>query len=352
MPLYRRPNSPFWWSKLYVNGKPHYFSTRQRNKSAALSFERAEAERLEKQAKREGHYSLATMSAAWVESKEAARTRDLTIKRFRSSLTVHILPFFGADRDVRTVGPADLEAFRTLRSKQAAAPTVGQDLTVLRQVLRFCAEVHGLMLTAPTVRNPRRRYEPKWRLLTPDELARLLVALANRDNRGREALPWALLVASTGMRMGRSGEVARLRWDMVDLEKRIIRIPGEITKTGRPRNVHLNDTAIEGLRMVHRSNAVGEVFRDKQHYQSWHAACQEAGIGYARPYDLRHTFASLLHASGRPLVQIRDLLGHTTWTMMNHYAHAFEEGLREAAQSVALPVPVRPPPRRIRKTIK
>ena len=66
MSLYRRPGSPFYWSKLYVKGNVVRFSTRERTKSAALLQERNRAARLERDAKIEGRYTLATLATKFI----------------------------------------------------------------------------------------------------------------------------------------------------------------------------------------------------------------------------------------------------------------------------------------------
>ncbi len=49
---------------------------------------------------------------------------------------------------------------------------------------------------------------------------------------------------------------------------------------------------------------------------------EAAGLGRWSPNELRHSAASLLSASGVPLEQIADLLGHTdTRMLLKHYRH-------------------------------
>ncbi len=52
------------------------------------------------------------------------------------------------------------------------------------------------------------------------------------------------------------------------------------------------------------------------------ALTEAAGLGRWSPNELRHSAASLLSASGVPLEQIADLLGHTdTRMLLKHYRH-------------------------------
>ena len=53
-----------------------------------------------------------------------------------------------------------------------------------------------------------------------------------------------------------------------------------------------------------------------------------------RIHDLRHSFASFLINGGRSLYEVQQLLGHSTATMTQRYAHLARETLLEAANTV------------------
>jgi integrase len=59
--------------------------------------------------------------------------------------------------------------------------------------------------------------------------------------------------------------------------------------------------------------------------RSFRPATEAIGLVAARPYDLRHSFASLLIHEGRPLMEIADQLGHSVETLLRHYAHLIAE---------------------------
>lgn len=354
MSLYRRPGSKYLWSKLYAGGHVHRFSTGATTKVEALRKEREEAHRLARLYKAEAVKSMATVAAQFLENVEADNLAPATRAKMEEHLTRQILPFFGEDREVSTIVVKELEDFKAKRGREVSPQTVGKELSTLRQMLDFAGEKLRLFPLGeiPTTRSPRLpRYEPKWRLLTEDELARLLIELQKQDRKGKEALPFFLLLMGTGMR---SGEAAALRWDWVDFDRNEIHLPAQITKTRRARDVPIGDAARAALETVKRSPAVGRVFRYRTHYIAWHRAVHAAGLARinrdepaktsgVRPHDLRHTFGSLLHASGNSMPTVRDILGHATLVMANLYAHTFRGELHAAVKSVAIPVPVTVP---------
>ena len=54
-------------------------------------------------------------------------------------------------------------------------------------------------------------------------------------------------------------------------------------------------------------------------------ALEAAGVGHARPYDLRHSFASLLLHEGRSPIYVARQLGHGAELTMQSYGHVIDE---------------------------
>jgi integrase len=70
---------------------------------------------------------------------------------------------------------------------------------------------------------------------------------------------------------------------------------------------------------------------DKSAWQMWRVdrwapACRAAGLDpVPRPYDLRHSFASLLLAEGRQPAYVARQLGHSLAVLLSTYAHLIDE---------------------------
>jgi integrase len=65
-------------------------------------------------------------------------------------------------------------------------------------------------------------------------------------------------------------------------------------------------------------------------YRNWRRrifapAAASAGVAGIRPYDLRHSFASLLLAQGRSVIDVADQLGHAPTLTLDTYGHVMRE---------------------------
>ena len=54
-------------------------------------------------------------------------------------------------------------------------------------------------------------------------------------------------------------------------------------------------------------------------------AAKAAGLGSIPPYDLRHSFVSLLIAERRTIIDVARQAGHSPTMALNTYGHVFDE---------------------------
>ncbi|QGW77784.1 tyrosine-type recombinase/integrase [Pseudomonas alkylphenolica] len=150
----------------------------------------------------------------------------------------------------------------------------------------------------------------------------------------------------TGVRLS---EGLALRWDAVDLEKKIAHIRrtvalGEVverTKTGKDRFVLLNERALRALEFAkdyaeRRRKGKGRVTESPfifppsknaefvqqtsdLHHQ-WRPVLKELGIRYRPPYNCRHTYATICLMSGLNPAFISQQLGHSVQMLLSTYA--------------------------------
>jgi site-specific recombinase XerD len=63
---------------------------------------------------------------------------------------------------------------------------------------------------------------------------------------------------------------------------------------------------------------------------------QKAGLRKLRLHDLRHQYASFLVNSGRSLYEVQKILGHSSHSVTERYAHLNSKSLMDAANSASV----------------
>jgi len=184
-----------------------------------------------------------------------------------------------------------------------------------------------------------READARSRVLTDKEMAKVLEALeAEGDPFVRAAFK---LLIETG---ARRSEVLRAKWDDIDLEQGLWRIPS--TKAGRPQVQPLLDSTIALLTGLDRTTSpfvIAGRFPDRPRAdlkKAWERIREAAGIPDVRIHDLRRTFG-LKVAKTAGLHAASKLLRHTTVRETERvYAPLGIDDLREALKKAHEPAEV------------
>jgi integrase len=206
-----------------------------------------------------------------------------------------------------------------------APATVNRYLATLSHMFTVAVKEWRLIDHNP-VRDITKKKEARGRVrfLSDAERDALLAACADSDWPTLYVL--VLLAISTG---ARRGELIHLQWDDVDLKgaQAIVRE----TKNGETRSLPLVGKALEALRALKVQGSAQSpwVFPQPSGFSGpyenfdgvWYDALKAAGIEDFRFHDLRHTTASYLAAQGASLLEIADMLGHKTLSMVKRYSH-------------------------------
>jgi len=176
------------------------------------------------------------------------------------------------------------------------------------------------------------------RYLSDDEVKRLVDVLTTDLAFGASYL--LLYLLSTGARLN---EAKQAKWDQVDLEKGIWRIPATNSKSKKTRSVPLNDSAIWVLGQLwtkgkHEYLFVNEATKKPwvTVTRAWYRLRAKAGIENLRVHDLRHSFASFLVNGGRSLYEVQQILGHSDPKVTMRYAHLSSRSLQDAANTASM----------------
>lgn len=171
------------------------------------------------------------------------------------------------------------------------------------------------------------------RYLSDDEVKRLVDVLTTDLAFGASYILMFLL--STGARLN---EAMQAKWEQVDLDNGIWRIPATNSKSKKTRSVPLNTSAMWVLDQLWTKDAHPFLFVNASTQKpfvtitrAWYRLRAKAGIENLRVHDLRHSFASILVNGGRSLYEVQQILGHSDPKVTMRYAHLSTKALQEAA---------------------
>jgi integrase len=284
---------------------------------------------------------------------------------------VHIAPWLD-DVPLGHIGAPLLHGWQAERIKAGVSPgTIAKARTLLSSVLRHAAE-SGAIIANPLslVRAPRSAPRDAVQPLSPITVERIRAAMLNPAPREvvasshgqrrrrcyelpapgtpqtwqRDALI-VLILAYAGLR---PGELRALPFGAVR-ENTILVQRGanpdgssKPTKNRQHRTVRLLPALAHDFREYDLANGGASEEKlilldddgrpwDKNTWQMWRAdrwvpACRAVRLDpVPRPYDLRHSFASLLLAEGRQPIWIAKQLGHSLAVFLSTYAHLIDE---------------------------
>ncbi len=288
------------------------------------------------------HYVTATWTPTF-----APALSDKTRKLYTLLYDTHISPTLGAV-PLRELRPDTISRWQSDRLRARAGPsTVRKSLTLLGGILQRAVE-SGRIATNPArlVRVAPMPRRAEVRPFAPAAIEKMRAASCLRDATLLSVLAYAGL---------RPGEALALRWG--DVRDRTLLIERSLslgvekdTKTAKHRTVRLLAPLAQNLRewklasgrpgdddLIFPGHGGGPW--SEPAYQSWRRrafkrAYEAAGVSHARPYDLRHTFCSLLLHEGRSVIYVARQLGHDARLTLGLYGHVIDE-LEDSPQQEA-----------------
>lgn len=229
----------------------------------------------------------------------------------------------------------------SLRRMGLAPASIARKRAALAAFCRFLVR-EGILDDDPfaALEGPARPERRLPRLLSTDEVARLLCAPDRRTPRGRRDAAFLELMYASGLRVS---ELLSLRAGDVDSKRGLLRVRG---KGGKERLIPVGAPALRALQ-AHRSDE-----RQRRAKSSdflfpsrsgraplgrglvWRAVREHAArAGLPRlpsPHWLRHSFATHLLNGGADVRVIQEMLGHARIATTQIYTHVATDRLREA----------------------
>ena len=286
--------------------------------------------------------TVAEFATVWWHRHAVPNLQPHTLANYASMLDVHVIPRLG-EVPLRLLTPDLISEMRAAM----AADKVGEQatlkaLTVLQSMLERAVE-WGRLESNPArrVRKPSQRRTRVVRPLPPETIEAMRAHLWRQGRQLDATLVEVLAYAGL-----RPGEALGLRWH--DVGERTLLVERSVafgqlksTKTGRSRTVRLLAPLADSLAAWHAATprpAPTDLIFPAPDGSPWNAdrarnwrnrafaeAAKAAGVPGARPYDLRHSFVSLLIGQGATVVEVARQAGHAPTMALDTYAHLFDE---------------------------
>jgi len=350
-------------------GKRHWETTNGNRKQAGLLL----AQRLQEIGRHEyqprsEQKTFDELADAYLAGHVRVNVRASTAKSYEGDLNRHILPYFKG-RKIREITPDDIDHFKShllekeikrkrkneiVINKGVGRRTVNKCLTLLSMMFRYALRYRWMSYN-PAAEVKKLRYPTikhdliDENTLTPDEINRLLDKADGR---------WWLLIMTaiyTGMRQG---ELLGLQWGDIDWNTKEIyvrrtfsdgRFSEPKTRSSR-RRIRIDETLVQELKHWKLQCPKGElelVFPNgagnpENHgnllNRGFYPALRRAGLRKIRFHDLRHTYVSLLIASGVDVKTASILAGHSSIKItLDIYGHLYPnsfDGIAERLHSL------------------
>lgn len=283
--------------------------------------------------KRKASPTMKEFGQRFLEEHVAVHCKPSTYGEYKRSVELFIDPKLGSHRII-DVTRADVV---NLHQSMKATPYQANRTLGVLSIMFTVAHTWGVRADGvnPCWKVKRYKEVKRERYLTPVELARLGKVLRESDGEA-EAANCIRLLLLTGCRLG---EIQTLKWDYVDMQTRVLRLPD--SKTGA-KIVPIGKAAIDVLNDIPKlknnpyvitGRIEGQYLTDIQ--KPWRRLRKRAGLDGLRIHDLRHSFASDALQLGQDLTMIGKLLGHTQVQTTARYAHLKTDPIRMAADNVA-----------------
>ena len=226
---------------------------------------------------------------------------------------------------------SDLEGYRNRRLRErAASGTVAGELRILKIAWRWGSQTG--ICPARDLPSPPLKVSPVRNRYTPTQTEAAMV-LQQLEGWERSAF---LVLATTGCRIG---EIASLRWDQIDLDRR------EITVTGKrkTRTIPVRDETVDALVAMDRTGAfvfpVAKTTLIQGLQRRLPMSCSAAGVPRFTPHGLRRMVQNTLAEAGVDIADYAAILGHSPQVALLHYRQVRPNSLRSAIAVAGLKLP-------------
>lgn len=258
------------------------------------------------------------------------RLRPATVRYYRSRLNTH---FRFGKRQLNDITRQDFQG--RIRGGPRTRSEQHHALVVARTLLNWAVREEFLEANPLAGMRWFRPPKPRERVLNEKEIGEVMWKAKLAPYPFGDIVTFLVL---TGMRRG---EVVALRWDWIDQSERLIMLPADATKNGRPHALPYGDLVAGSLSSLPEmgdylfpsNGGKGPVF------SGWGKSFERfvgtlENVGAFTLHDLRRTFATSHAKLGTPIHVTEKLLNHVSGTISGVAAiynrHSYLEEMRDA----------------------
>ena len=195
-----------------------------------------------------------------------------------------------SSRSIHEICKRDVIEVIAAVEQRGASVAANKTLKAIKTFLRWCVG-RAVLDHSPAEGIPLPTKEvPRDRVLTDDELARVVIAARNIGG------PYGAIVELLALTGQRREEAARCVWEEIDFHSRTWTLPNLRTKNAKPHVVHLSDQAIAVLSQAKRQGKLVFSVAGTHWFQDFSNAKREldalSGVNGWRLHDLRRTCVS------------------------------------------------------------
>ena len=259
------------------------------------------------------------------------------IKRNRSweaaQYQIKRLKEFFSEKNLSQITSKDIDDYKFARLMDVKPASVNRELACLSHLFNLAKKHKRFFGENPVaISKLLPEHNQIERILTPDE-ERVLI-----NSSSIELRPILACALNTAMR---KSEILTLKWENIDLDRKIITLNHTNTKSKKTKRIPINSTLRKLLleqKLKAGSSAHAFLSSNGKPYkrhdslnQVFNGACRRANIKGFRFHDLRHTAATRMIEAGASIVAVSRILGHADLKTTMRYAHP-DDSLKDAVE--------------------
>ena len=239
----------------------------------------------------------------------------------------------------------NLEAYSNMRRKekikfknserQRSDATIAKELSLMQAIFKIAIS-KGLLTVSPFAFKAKplakAKSDERVATLSDEQEKAMLEACMLKDKFGICRANLAPVIITAIESSMRRGEILKLRWKDVDLDREVIRVRKETVKIDEAKTIPMTLRLKETLENHRPENVSANnfVFADAGDFKKAYATvCKYAGVENFTFHDIRHVAITRMIARGMPIAVVMKISGHKEMKTFLRYLNLSEEILVE-----------------------